>query len=106
MLSGNARASADTPCTGRRVLVVEDEYLIGLSLTDCLERAGAAVVWVQNDRDAYAALSGSEANFDTLILDIDLGAGTTGFDIARFARRRSPKAAIIFSSGNPSAWAD
>jgi DNA-binding response OmpR family regulator len=86
------------------VLIVEDEPLIGLSLKDCLERASHDVVWVQSDRAAYTALKGNGRPFDLLILDIDLGVGTTGFDIARVARTIYPDAGVIFSSGSPPDW--
>jgi DNA-binding response OmpR family regulator len=87
-----------------RILIVEDEPLIGLSLKDCLERAGHDVVWVQSDRAAYTALRGHGRAFDILILDIDLGVGTTGFDIARTARTIFPNVGVIFSSGSPPDW--
>ena len=87
-----------------RLLIVEDEPLIGLSLKDCLERAGHEVVWVQSDRAAYTALKGHGRAFDIVILDIDLGVGTTGFDIARTARRIFPDVGVIFSSGSPPDW--
>ena len=89
-----------------RILIVEDEPLIGLGLKDCLERAGHEVVWVQTDRAAYTALKGLGRAFELLILDIDLGQGTTGFDIARTARRTCPEVGVIFSSGSPPDWLD
>jgi DNA-binding response OmpR family regulator len=94
-------ASQPQPC---RVLIVEDEPLIGLSLKDCLDRAGHDVIWVESDRAAYTALKGQGRAFDILILDIDLGVGTTGFDIARTARRIFPDVGVIFSSGSPPDW--
>lgn len=91
-------------CGPLRVLIVEDEPLIGLGLKDCLERAGHQVVWVQSDRAAYTALKGKGRPFDILILDIDLGVGTTGFDVARTARAIYPDVGVIFSSGSPPDW--
>jgi DNA-binding response OmpR family regulator len=88
----------------RRILVVEDQPLIGLHLKDCLERAGYDVVWVQTDRGAYTALNGKAPRFEVLILDVDLGQGTTGFDIARFARKGDPEVGIVFASGSPPEW--
>lgn len=95
-----------TVATGRshRILVVEDEPLIGLSFKDCLERAGHEVVWVQSDQAAYTALQGHGRAFEIVILDIDLGVGTTGFDIARTARGIFPDVGVIFSSGSPPDW--
>ena len=91
-------------CRRLRVLIVEDEPLIGLGLKDCLERAEHEVIWVQSDRAAYTALKGNGRPFDMLILDIDLGVGTTGFDIARTARAIYPDVGVIFSSGSPPDW--
>lgn len=93
---------APQSATTGRTLIVEDEPLIGMSLKDLLERSGGAPVWVETDQAAYAALD--TVDFDTLILDIDLGAGTTGFDVARYARRLHPQIAIVFSSGTPADW--
>lgn len=87
-----------------RVLVVEDNYLIGRSLKTVLEDAGAVVTWTQRDDEAYAALDVGIDLFDVLLLDVDLGVGTTGFDIARYARRRRTDIGIIFSSGSPPDW--
>jgi DNA-binding response OmpR family regulator len=92
------------PAPVKQVLIVEDEPLIGMNLKDCLEHAGAHAVWVQSDRAAYIALNGSKRPFDVAILDIDLGRGTTGFDIARHARKLYPEIGVIFSSGSPPDW--
>ncbi len=91
---------------GGRKLIVEDERLIGLALKDCLQRAGCHVTWVETDGAAYDALGAGGPSFDTLILDVDLGPGTTGFDIARFARARFPDIGVVYSSGNPAEWLD
>lgn len=87
-----------------RILIVEDERLIGMFLKDSLEEAGAHVVWAETDAAAYRALDTADRPFDVLVLDIDLGHGTTGFDIARHARVQAPDVGIIFSSGSPPDW--
>jgi DNA-binding response OmpR family regulator len=88
----------------RQVLIVEDEPLVGLALKDCFERSGARVLWVKSDQAAYIVLDAGERRFDLLVLDVDLGRGTTGFDVARYARRLNDKVGIIFSSGSPPDW--
>lgn len=87
-----------------RVLIVEDNLAIGRGLKAALEEAGAWVVWAQTDQAAYTVLEAGLDVFDILLLDVDLGVGTTGFDIARFARGRRPDIGIIFSSGSPPDW--
>lgn len=87
-----------------RILIVEDNVVVGQSLKAVLEDAGAWVQWVQSDQAAYAAIEAGLDALDVLILDVDLGVGTTGFDIARHARRRRAEIGIIFSSGSPPDW--
>lgn len=94
------------PLSGRSVLVVEDEPLIGMGMQQAIEDSGGDVVWVQTDSAAYAALQGRDRRFDTIVLDINLGEGTTGFDVARAARALAPDVAVVFSSGSPASWVD
>lgn len=82
-----------------RILLVEDEPLIGMMARTVLEEQGANVLWVQTDRDAYRAIEAEESALRVLITDINLREGTTGFDIARFARRRFPGLPVIYVSG-------
>lgn len=90
----------------KQVLIVEDEPLIGLALKDCFEQSGARVLWVKSDQAAYIVLNARDRSFDLLVLDVDLGHGTTGFDVARHARRLNDKVGIIFSSESPPDWVD
>ena len=64
------------------------------------------MLWVKSDQAAYIVLDARERRFDLLVLDVDLGRGTTGFDVARYARRLNQKVGIIFSSGSPPDWLD
>jgi DNA-binding response OmpR family regulator len=80
------------------VLIVEDEPEICELLSDMLAEGGFRSVCVQSDRGAYEALEHGRA-FACLIVDVNLGAGTTGYDVARFARRADPEFAIIYVSG-------
>jgi DNA-binding response OmpR family regulator len=56
---------------GRRVLVVEDDYLIAEALVETLEVAGAVALgpigWAA---EALAAVQDTNANFDAVLLDI------------------------------------
>ena len=72
------------PLAGVRVLLVEDEPLIGMSIEDALARAGASVRLARTDREAYAMLEQAVSRVDLLITDINLREGTTGYDVARF----------------------
>ncbi|MFD1610537.1 response regulator [Sphingomonas tabacisoli] len=103
------RASLDIEMAGLLdglcVLIAEDEPLIGLSVEESIRNAGGDTVLVQNDRAAYAELEARAGKLHMLILDVNLGEGTTGFDIARFARRLDPDIAVVYLSGGPEEWA-
>lgn len=77
---GAALPMSDRPLAGRRVLLIEDEPLIGLHAQSCLEAAGCAVVGpIARIEPAMAAAR--EAAFDFAILDINL-AGQMTFGVA------------------------
>lgn len=81
---------------GRRVLIVEDEALIGLDVSLAVEAEGASAV-VAHDLDAaHAALD--DAPVDAAVLDINLGGGVTSEPIAR--RLRSANVPFIIHSGD------
>jgi DNA-binding NtrC family response regulator len=58
---------------GRRILVIEDDFLLAETLTDMLEDAGATVVGSIGWRDeAFVFVSRDSIKFDTVIPDINL----------------------------------
>ncbi|HEY9218842.1 MAG TPA: response regulator [Phenylobacterium sp.] len=84
------------------MLVVEDEPQICRLLADGLESDGLDAVCVSTDRQAYEALR-HQTTFACMIVDVNLGTGTTGFDVARFARTIDPQLPVIFVSGGTTA---
>jgi DNA-binding response OmpR family regulator len=83
------------------VLVVEDDHDICELITDLLSGAGFETRCVQTDRQAYDILR-TPPPFSAILVDVNLGAGTTGFDVARFARQVIPDVAVIYVSGEAS----
>ena len=94
-------ATAAKPDRDRRVLLVEDDPAICELISDLLDSAGLKTVCVQTDRQAYDILP-TLPPFAALLVDVNLGAGTTGFDVARFARQVIPNVAVIYVSGQAS----
>lgn len=84
-----------------RVLVVEDEPRICEMLTEMLELDGYGTHCVQTDRGAYEVLQHDRA-FACMVVDVNLGSGTTGYDVARYARRIDPRLPVIYVSGQTS----
>lgn len=81
-----------------RILVVEDDEALCRLLADVLGSEGLDVASAHDDQTAYALIP-TLPTFRALVVDVDLGPGTTGFDVARFARRVIPGLLVIYMSG-------
>lgn len=81
-----------------RILVVEDEAAICDLIGDILEEAGYGVHCVETGQAAYEALDAGRP-YVALVVDVNLGAGVTGFDVARHAREARPDIPVIYMSG-------
>jgi two-component system response regulator QseB len=66
-----------------RILLAEDDELLGAGIHDTLSRAGYAVEWVRDGALALAALG--QGGFDAVILDLGLP-GMDGLEVLRRAR--------------------
>jgi DNA-binding response OmpR family regulator len=83
--------------------VVEDDEVVCATLEDVLSAHDFEVVCALGDSAAYGILEGEAASFDVLLLDINLGQGVTGFDVARFARGLNATVPVIYLSGGAEA---
>lgn len=83
----------------RRVLIVEDEVLIGMVLEDILDMLGCTVVGNAASFDEATALVDSlgATGFDVAILDVNLGAEPVYPLADRIAAQGVP---IIFATGS------
>lgn len=78
-------------CTGfdtladKTVLVVEDEVLIAMDINECLEEAGAKVLYGRNLRQGMKQL---DHEIDVALLDVSLGHSETCLPIAEALRAR------------------
>jgi len=83
-----------------RILLVEDDELLGAGVRDALQRARHAVEWVQDGRLALAALGGDA--FDLVILDLGLP-GMDGLDVLRGLRARGGDTPVLVLSARHTA---
>ncbi len=83
---------------GKRILVVEDEFLIALDIERILEAAKAEHISVGRNRDALLALQGDR--FDLAILDYKLNGDTSDPVADRLVELGVP---FIFLTGTSSA---
>lgn len=94
-MEGQQAEQARRGLSGLRVLVVEDEVLIGMMLEDMLTDLGCQVVGPSINMDE-ALRTVQDPNIDLAILDLNLN-GVSALPIAEMLRvRRVP---IIFSTG-------
>ena len=94
---GEQIMNAAMPLLDRRILVVEDDYLIAASLAEVLEEAGAVVVGpFGRVPDALAAIRGAGGPFAGAVLDVDLH-GETSYAVADALTERGVK--LVLTTG-------
>lgn len=81
----------------RRLLLVEDDPLLRMTLAEVLTEAGFTVVEAE-DAESALGLVASRDDFDLLLTDINLP-GADGFALASAARRLRPGLPVVYASG-------
>jgi DNA-binding response OmpR family regulator len=84
--------------SGRRVLVVEDEYIIAMELDRWLQEAGIEVIGPVPRVEQALDLIEDEDGLDAAVLDINLGPGETVYLVAE--RLIALGVPILFASGD------
>ncbi|MBK3777921.1 PAS domain-containing protein [Azospirillum brasilense] len=97
-----ALPAACVPPTGSarrhgRVLVVEDDPIVAMTVSTALEDAGFAVLSAANAEEALPHLSDDAV--DVLLSDVVMPGGMSGIDLAREARERRPGLPVILATG-------
>ena len=83
----------------RSVVVVEDNALIRSLVANLLEGSNFEVQTAANALDAKRAVRVVDP--DAAIIDINLGDGPDGFDVAQALRKQNPELAIVFLTSQP-----
>jgi CheY-like chemotaxis protein len=81
-----------------RILVVDDDAAVQMTIRLLLERAGHSVVTADDGRKGLALCQ--TGDFDLLFLDIFMP-GMDGFETMRMVRQQHPQLPIIVISGRP-----
>ena len=87
---------ASSPLRDRRILIVEDEYLIAMSLRDALENAGSVVVGPVPSVEKAIKTIELDPHIDAAIVDVNLG-GVLAYPVADMLIAR--KIPFVFTSG-------
>ncbi len=77
-----------------RILVLEDEAVLGMSIKEFLEDSGFEVAHFVNSDDAYDAIY--EQNYDLLLLDVKVPGEKNGFEMLEELRNMDNKTPAIF----------
>jgi DNA-binding response OmpR family regulator len=82
------------------VLLVEVEADVRELIVDAFADRGLVVRCASTDQEAYDLLEDAALTFSVIVADINLGQGTTGFDVARRGRQLNPKLKVIYITGH------
>lgn len=84
----------------RRILVVEDEFLIRLTLSEALSDEGFSVLEAENGDEALSILQNG-TDLDLLVTDIQLPGMLDGYALVDAMRQKRPELPVIFMTGRP-----
>jgi len=84
------------PLTGRRVLIVEDEYFLADDIVRALTALGARIIGPYGDIDEATDIVDRDVAIDAAIVDLNLRGGMA-FPLARVLRSR--KVPLVFTTG-------
>lgn len=80
-----------------RILLVEDDVLLGEGVSDGLKQFGFTVDWVQDGVSANQAVSNE--TFDAIVLDLEIPK-KPGFEVLREIRNRKDKTPVLILTAN------
>ena len=84
----------------RRVLLVEDEFLVRVIVSDALTDAGFEVIEAGDGEEGVRLLDKSP-EFDAVITDLQMPGSVDGLSLARHARERDAAVPMIFATARP-----
>jgi CheY-like chemotaxis protein len=87
---------------GHRILIVEDEFLIRLTLSEVLADEGYDVLEAESGDDALRLLEG-DSTISVLLTDIQLPGSIDGRELVSRIRASQPDLPVIFMTGRPDA---
>jgi DNA-binding response OmpR family regulator len=86
--------------SGKRILVVEDDFLIRMTLSEALESEGFVVIEADSGEAALVQLR-SDPSICLLLTDMQLSGGLDGRALAAAVRAENAILPIIYMTGRP-----
>lgn len=77
-----------------RILLVEDDELLGDGICNGLKHYGHTVDWVKDGRSAYRAITSGHESFDMIVLDLGLP-NVDGIDVLKSIREQNVATPVI-----------
>jgi CheY-like chemotaxis protein len=96
-LRGKAKVSAKEQ-DRLTILVVEDEWVVRLSIVDFLLAQGCEVIEAA-DGEAAAEVLQRQNGVDVVFTDIRLGGEMNGWDVGELSRQTHPRVPVVYTSG-------
>jgi DNA-binding NtrC family response regulator len=91
----------DRPAVQETILVVEDDVLIRMPITQYLRDCGYKVIEAVNANEAMAVLSHRETIVDIVFSDIEMPGSVDGFGLAKWIRENRPGLAVVLAGTVP-----
>jgi CheY-like chemotaxis protein len=86
-------------CARPTVLVVEDEMLIRMMVSESLRQAGCEVFEASDADEAFEVLSAS-GDPDVLVTDVKMPGAVDGLELATRVRKARPGVKVVLTSGH------
>jgi CheY-like chemotaxis protein len=94
-----AEVSRETQAPTQTILVVEDEVLVRMVISDYLRECGYRVIEAGSAAEAITVLESPEP-IDIVFSDIQMPGEMDGFGLANWVRQRQPWLKMLLTSGN------
>jgi DNA-binding response OmpR family regulator len=82
------------------VLVADDEPLIRSLVEEALSDGGFAVISATGGDEAIRQFDANASEVQAIVVDVRLGDGTDGWEVARHAREANANVAVVYMSGD------
>ncbi|MFL5239779.1 MAG: response regulator transcription factor [Rhizomicrobium sp.] len=91
------------PTSGEReatILVVEDDVLIRMAISDYLQECGFKVLAASTAAEAITIMQGTEFPLDVVFADVRMPGTMDGFGLAQWVREHRPGLPVLLASGD------
>jgi CheY-like chemotaxis protein len=82
------------------ILVVDDEALIRMAISDYLQECGFKVLEASNAAEALAMIESNQSTLDLVFSDIRMPGEMDGFGLSKWIRENKPGLPVILTSGD------